>query len=798
MLARRTACALVALVITSQSARAQTLRGTVVDEHDAPVAGVVLQLLDAASHVAARALSTALGDYTIRSVRPGSYRLQTLRIGYRPVVIDSLTFKSGDDVTRRIVLRGIPTSLQAVRTVDKSVCAAFTDSAAATFRVWEQIRTALTAADISSSARNLTATTISYERDVDPVTRRIRAQTTTAMSRTVQHPWLALSPDSLHRAGYVSTDADNVVTYNAPGLDELLSDSFVEDHCFRLEADGKEARIRFVPLPSRKSVTDIRGTIRVDAGSSELRRIEFGYANASPEQEELAGGDMDFVHMRDGTWAIGRWAIRMPVTQRRIRSMMVGGNDVQLLSLHVQGGELALARRGNDTIWTRPPLTLRGTVKDSASGAPVHDAAVSLAGTTLSAKTDAHGGFSIPGVILGEYMIETRTAAFDSVHAAHEMAFVFADSTAVVAERLPTLVQFASALCSSSHVAQAGILMGAVTGANGAIAANTPVTLQQTDVDTTRGVRARETRTDARGAFVFCDVPVGSPLTLFARTDSAEAAGTARTAEGSNLARAALVLVPRAVVASRGAAAHALLATLTGAAVDVRTLHAIPGVAVTVALLGRTAVTDSLGHFRLTDVPAGPQHLQARHFGFLPFDEELMLEPGSASSHDVILTSVPTLSGVTVVESALIPTFEEHRRMGLGRFLTRAELLPQEGHTLSAVLSQVGHGLGLVQGSGSHVWVTSSRRPDGVGPDTYTPDKFERMQGVKVRCYSKVYLDNSLLNSGKPTPPFDANSFPVERIEAIEFYQGGSEIPNKYAGLDTNCGVMVIWTRRTY
>jgi hypothetical protein len=45
--------------------------------------------------------------------------------------------------------------------------------------------------------------------------------------------------------------------------------------------------------------------------------------------------------------------------------------------------------------------------------------------------------------------------------------------------------------------------------------------------------------------------------------------------------------------------------------------------------------------------------------------------------------------------------------------------------------------------------------------------------------------------------PFDIHLIPVDAIEAIEYYSGGAETPTKYAKLNSTCGVVVIWTRRT-
>src|SRR4051812_30419156 len=98
---------LVMLVDPSRRAAAQAVRGTVVDPSDRPVAGVLVLMLDSASNIAARALSNDRGEFHVASIRPGSYRLRTLRIGFRPVTSEPISVVAGDEVIRRLLLSGI-------------------------------------------------------------------------------------------------------------------------------------------------------------------------------------------------------------------------------------------------------------------------------------------------------------------------------------------------------------------------------------------------------------------------------------------------------------------------------------------------------------------------------------------------------------------------------------------------------------------------------------------------------------------------------------------------------------------
>ena len=193
-------------------------------------------------------------------------------------------------------------------------------------------------------------------------------------SEYVRQPWLALAPDVLRRVGYVTTDAAGMTTYNAPGLDMLLSDGFVQDHCFHLRAESGRVGMVFEPIPERRRTPEIRGTLWLDRASTQLTALEYRYTNIPSEQADEARGDMSFARMKNGAWAISGWSIRMPALEVPQGPQATRNPIPRVAEIHVTGGELALARIGTDTIWTRPPLTLAGTIVDSVSDKSIANA----------------------------------------------------------------------------------------------------------------------------------------------------------------------------------------------------------------------------------------------------------------------------------------------------------------------------------------------------------------------------------------------------------------------------------------
>jgi hypothetical protein len=698
-------CAVAALLPSTVAA--QTVRGVVAGADNQPVSGVVVLLVDSASQIAARALSDARGSFVVATTRAGTYRIRTLRIGFRPVLSEPVELRAGGEITKQLVLSAVPVGLDTVRVVDANVCRAFTDSGGATYRVWEQIRTALIATQLTTSSRAVAATTVTYDRTLDRNSNRVLQQRAAVSTDYVTRAWRTLPPDSLHRAGYVVARRDNAVDYYAPGLDMLLSSVFVDDHCLRLTTDRRQPAllgVLFEPTPERKKgVAEIRGTLWVDRASSELRRLEFRYVNVPPEVEPQAGGQVEFVRMRDGTWAIASWNIRMPVVEQFV--VPGHGAEPRVTAIQVAGGDLALTRRGADTLWSRAPLSIAGVVLDSASGSPVRDARVSLAGTALAGTTDGRGRFTMPGVLPGQYTVEVRTAPLDS---------------GVAVQRSPLTVTDGAA----------------------------PIEL--------RIAGSRTTTTSA-------------------------------------------------------SAAPARTAVFAGVVISDSTHAPIPGAEVSLIELAKSTLADAHGAFRLEGIPPGDYQVRIRAIGYGAADTRLAFKDNETVQRRVVLGRAVTLEAVNVEATRpLLPSFEENRKLGLGHFLTRADLAARENMSLVSFLEQM-PSLRVIHGSTGRAWAVSTHSAGSIRAiPTDVPDS---IQGAPaLTCYSQVYLNDALVFGGRiieehgrilagPAvhwePLFDISTFSAAQVEAIEFYAGAAETPLKYQRNDPRCGVLVIWTRRS-
>lgn len=407
----------------------QSVRGIVVDRADQPVSGVVVQLLDSSAHSVARALSNERGEFFLATQQPGRYRLHTLRIGFHPVTSDAFTLAAGEQHAERVVLAGLPMMLDTFRVAGQNVCRSVGDSGAVTYALWAQVRGALMATQLAAAGRTINATTVAYARTLDPATQRVRTMDARVQTAYVAQPWHAAPTDSLRRFGYVVTDANGWTTYFAPGIETLLSDAFVEDHCFHLVQQTQSVGIAFEPSRERRGTPEIQGTLWIDRASTELRNMTVRFTNVPSEEADGSGADVQFVRLKNGSWVIAGWSLRMPVVVRTVTEQRFGGEQLHLQEIRQTGGLLQLARRGSDTLWVRRAAdSSNAPVRaflDSASAAqgrtvfagfvvadstqvPMAAAQVALPELSRATFTNKDGAFRFDSVSVGSHRVLVR------------------------------------------------------------------------------------------------------------------------------------------------------------------------------------------------------------------------------------------------------------------------------------------------------------------------------------------------------------------------------------------------------
>lgn len=230
----------------------------------------------------------------------------------------------------------------------------------------------------------------------------------------------------------------------------------------------------------------------------------------------------------------------------------------------------------------------------------------------------------------------------------------------------------------------------------------------------------------------------------------------------------------------------------------------IEGAEVVLPGIAKRSTTTAAGRFRLDGIPAGTHEVVVRRVGFSPITEEVVFAENDSLYRDFSLRPVLRLEGVTVEASAVIPSFEEHRKIGLGTFFTRADLQKMDQQRVSDIIAHA-RGARIHNASAGRAFLYSSRRPvTSIDPrgTKGDPSRFGRENaGMGVPyglCYAQVYMDDRLVYRGEESEQvFDINSINPNQIEAIEYYSGPGSTPMRYSRQNANCGVIVIHTRRT-
>jgi hypothetical protein len=299
-----------------------------------------------------------------------------------------------------------------------------------------------------------------------------------------------------------------------------------------------------------------------------------------------------------------------------------------------------------------------------------------------------------------------------------------------------------------------------------------------------------DTRTDARGTFRLCGVPLDKTIVLRAATDGASVRTSVALTSTARFGTVDLVLDPERKPAA------SFVGTVLGDTVGT----VVVGAEVSIPELLMNDFTDDRGQFSFAEVPAGEHQIVVRRLGYGPVDTRLTFTANRTLERAFHLSKVAVLDTVAVSESVVLPSFEEHRRLGLGAFLTRADLERKDGRLMSSILAEL-PGLSVMRpGTGNRAWVANGRAIRSMGNEAAV-DEFG---GAPRACYSQVYLDNVRIYTGRKADPpsaaeplFDINSLAPSMIEAIEYYAGPAQTPLKYSNLDSHCGVLVIHTRRS-
>ncbi len=424
-----------------------------------------------------------------------------------------------------------------------------------------------------------------------------------------------------------------------------------------------------------------------------------------------------------------------------------------------------------------------GTVFDSLrTHAGLVGATVVINELPAFATTDSKGRFEFDAPIpAGAYTITFHHSMLDSLLVGAEVLPLTVPPSGRVPAQLstPSPQALLHSVCPGVRDSTTGLLLGRVhDAADGHAVPGAEVRVEWTEYSLEANGLAAHTRqasarTNADGAFAFCNLPSDLPVDLSATSDSNVAGpvhlmidSTART-ERRDFS-----------VAGRGATG-----TVAGA-IRSPSGGAAAGAIVEVAGTSLVAKTDEQGQFTIRDVPAGTRSIEVRQIGAQATTSAVDVPTHGAVRLDVALQKNPVqLSRVSIIGKAraLDKTgFSERERSGVGVYMDEdyiarhgqwdiQALLTTGAGTRSAWSAQYGREIAVRGGCIPTYWVDGNR---WIG---VTTDRKGSTGDIAALSEISAFLHTT-------------------DIRAIEIYRSREELPAEFTRLD-NCGAIAIWTK---
>jgi hypothetical protein len=445
-----------------------------------------------------------------------------------------------------------------------------------------------------------------------------------------------------------------------------------------------------------------------------------------------------------------------------------------------------------------PGATISGVVHDSISGSPLAGATVQVvprddpAALALTGVSDSIGRYLVKDVPIGTYRVGFFHPMLDSLGIEAPLREVHVDSYGPVIADLsvPSPARFRSAVCGGRASGDAGgLIIGNVRDArDGSPAAKVTVSGEWLEFALNRLGMARQAArrtatTTETGWFALCDVPMSGTVVLVA-TKGADSTGILEVEmpPGGFLRRElylgpvrldSATLVPQAgnTTATGKRIIHVGNGRLTGTIVSVASTQPLADAQVTITG-GPQTRTNARGEFTLANAPSGTRMLEVRALGYFPVQRQVNVVTGAPPLRIALSTFKAVLDTVRITASRLPfgpdnGGFQRRRKMGLGKFITPADMLRFPVITTTDVFNRIA----------------------GV---TYELDDAGQKK-FKIRgCDPAIFLNGANMSF------MDGNDIDTwvrpSDIAGIEVYSETTMPAEFQVGL-RGCGAIVIWTR---
>lgn len=542
---------------------AQAVQGRVSDAvSGAAVPVVLVVLLDSAGVQRGGTLTDGDGTFHLSAPGAGRYTVRAERIGFQTVVSDVFAVAGNRVVALDLSVAPLAIDLDALLVEAQRQCTTGGEEGRVVATLWEEAKKALRNQVWTTRMGLIRYRLVEYERELDARSRVVVGERRRTFRYAGQNPIRSRPADELHEQGFVRSLDSGEFEYFGPDAAVLLSDAFVEAHCFGLMSSPDAPDLiglSFRPRPGRRGARDIEGTLWLSREGARLSSVEFTYT-WSPwvEARGVANGRVEFEELPNGAWIVRRWWIRMPRMIENLGLMSGGRSGLRVAGIVEVGGsaeQVEVPRLAS--VPAGPPGRIHGQVWDSVRARPLAGAEVYIQDRTPISVTDNAGRFTLEGVPAGVHDVLFRHPGLDSLALTAPAARVSVrrgtDSEVVLG--VPSLRTLIGALCGAADVPMGATVVSGVVTAPGATrpASGATVALEWTDTrvvadrEFQADVQGIEVTTDARGRYVACGVPPGALIAARARHADTEGAIRRATVPGRDLLVLNLDLSPPAV-----------------------------------------------------------------------------------------------------------------------------------------------------------------------------------------------------------------------------------------------------------
>ncbi len=275
------------------------------------LAGLTILLLGA-SDLTAQAVHGRLLD-------AGVFRLRAERIGFENSRSDEITLLANQTVNEELMASSSAIVLPLLAVESETECRVRPEEGYATYVLWEEARKALQVTEHTAAGYRFDA--VMYQRHVNLWGEALEQGDTQFVSMAGRHPFRSVPIEELEEQGF-ARKAEEGTYYYGPDAEVLLSDGFLDSHCFRYRTAGDVVvGLAFEPVRKVRDRVDVEGVLWLDRETSHLRTLEFSYTGVARPTHLGTGpgpyGQMVFDQLPSGGWIVREWWIRTPTGSRQ-------------------------------------------------------------------------------------------------------------------------------------------------------------------------------------------------------------------------------------------------------------------------------------------------------------------------------------------------------------------------------------------------------------------------------------------------------------------------------------------------